>query len=50
MIHEIKLKKGVMDGHIFNQMIKVYAGAILVPKTTPEHIDQYCEDAWLLYQ
>jgi pentatricopeptide repeat protein len=38
-----------MNGHILNQIIKVYASAIIVPGTTNEHIDQYCDDAWLLY-
>lgn len=46
VVHELKLKKGIMNNHVFNQMIKVYAGAILVEGTKQEHIDSYCEDAW----
>ena len=36
--------------NIFNQLIKVYAGACLVPNTLDKHIQMYLNDGWELYQ
>jgi len=38
-----------MNHHIFNQLIRVYAGACRVPSVKDEHIEMYCTDAWALY-
>lgn len=39
-----------VNEYIFNQLIRVYAGACLVPQTKHEHIDMYVNDGWLLYE
>ena len=39
-----------MNSNIFNQLIRVYAGACKVPGVREDHVDMYCEDAWKLYQ
>jgi len=50
VLHELKLKQGIMNHHIFNQLIRVYAGAIRIPEATDEHVEAYCQDAWALYE
>ena len=49
VLHELKLKGGIMNSNIFNQLIRVYAGACKLPGVREDHVDTYCEDAWKLY-
>lgn len=39
-----------MNEHIFNQLIRVYAGACRNPEVSDEHVNMYCDDAWALYE
>lgn len=39
-----------MNEHIFNQLIRVYTGAIRVDGMKDDHIEAICKDAWLLYE
>ena len=50
VLHELKLKQGIMNNHIFNQLIRVYAGACRVEDVRDDHVDMYCNDAWALYE
>lgn len=50
VLQELKIKNGTMNNHIFNQLIRVYAGAIKEPECSDEKVDRYCGDAWALYQ
>ena len=50
VLQELKLKDGIMNEHVFNQLIRVYASACMVPQVKNEHIDMYVKDAWLLYE
>ena len=50
VLHELKLKQGIMNENIFNQLIRVYAGACRVQGVLDEHVDSYCADAWQLYE
>ena len=50
MLQELKLKDGIMNEHVFNQLIRVYASACMVPQVKNEHIDMYVRDAWQLFE
>jgi len=44
------MKGLVVNEHIFNQLIRVYAGACLVPDTKYEHIDMFVKDGMDLFR
>ena len=50
VLQELKLKQGIMNENIFNQLIRVYAGACITPHVREEHVKMYVDDAWLLYE
>ena len=45
----MKLKGGIVNSHILNQLIRVYTGACKVENVKDEHVEAYCRDAWELY-
>ena len=50
VLQELKINGHKVNVNIFNQLIKVYAGACLVPNTLDKHIQMYLNDGWELYQ
>ncbi len=45
----MKLNNLVVNEHIFNQLIRVYAGACSGENVKHEHIETYCRDGLELY-
>ena len=41
VLQELKLNGNQVDEHVYNQLIRVYAGACKVPETKHEHIEMY---------
>jgi len=39
-----------MNSHIYNQLIRVYTGACKVANVQDVHVEQYCADAWALFE
>ena len=35
-----------MTEHVYNELIRTYAGACLIDKTKEKHIDMYIKDSW----
>ena len=38
-----------VNENIFNQLIRVYAGAAMQPDVLHEHIEMYVNDGWEIY-
>lgn len=49
-LQELKLRGLPVNEHIFNQLIKVYAGALNVPNVKHEHAEMWLNDGWQLYE
>ena len=49
VLQEMKLNGMEANEHTYNQLIKVYAGAVALPNVLHEHIDMYIRDAWILF-
>lgn len=39
-----------MTEHIYNELIRVYAGACQIQNVKEEHVDMYIKDAWELFK
>jgi hypothetical protein len=39
-----------MTEHVYNELIRTYAGACLIENVKEEHIDMYIKDSWELFQ
>ena len=50
VLQEMKLNGYEPNEHIFNQLIKVYAGAVTVAGTKHEHVQMYIKDAWAIFE
>ena len=37
-----------MTEHVYNELIRTYAGACLLPAVKEDHIEMYLNDAWKL--
>jgi predicted MPP superfamily phosphohydrolase len=44
----MKLNEFEPTEHVYNQLIRVYAGAVAVQQTKHEHVEMYIKDAWSL--
>jgi len=49
-LHELKLRGFKVNEHIYNQLLRVYAGACTIPNTQDKHVQMYVEDGIKLYR
>jgi len=49
VLQEMKLNGIEANEHTYNQLIKVYAGAVGLQNVLHEHIEMYIRDAWILF-
>lgn len=50
VLQEMKLNQIEPNEHVYNQLIRVYAGAVAIPGTKHEHVQMFIKDAWSLFE
>ena len=48
-LQDMKIHDFKMTEHVYNGLIRTYAGAAAVWNTKEEHIDMYIKDSWELF-